>query len=472
MFNSFKKFKSKARFQAIFASILLGIGLSVATLAVMMVTLKIQGKGAELIHYGICGALAVLIPLILYFIFMPSDRRLAKRLDSLYTLDEKVSTMVELREAEGGFATLQREDADERLGKQPIKMLKSRQLVAGLLVFFISIVCFAGAWMLPVKADEGEPPIDAFDKQWLITAIGEIITKVEGSYINENLKEKTLTELNGLLDVVEESNYLSEMKAKAITVVLSINSALAEVNSAEALAVTFAQSQNEKITALAKEFEALSGTGLKKAIEALGKSLENASYDDANFVADEFNSYLASSGVRSDDPVYAVLKGLSAMLKAGSGNISDEFDDAGAALSQELLLQKLNRTEIDSVIGKLCDLFGITVDDLTAVDPDTDIDLRDPSNDAPVTDDSEVEEPENNMGSGGLGTGEVIYGSNDLVFDPDTNTYRPYGELLNEYFAKANEQITDGKTSDKITDAAEEYFAKLFGSSAGNDDNN
>ena len=76
------------------------------------------------------------------------------------------------------------------------------------------------------------------------------------------------------------------------------------------------------------------------------------------------------------------------------------------------------------------------------------------------------------MGSGGLGTGEVIYGSNDLVFDPDTNTYRPYGELLNEYFAKANEQITDGKTSDKITDAAEEYFAKLFGSSAGNDDNN
>ena len=70
-----------------------------------------------------------------------------------------------------------------------------------------------------------------------------------------------------------------------------------------------------------------------------------------------------------------------------------------------------------------------------------------------------------NIGSGGLGTGEVIYGSNDMVYDPDSNTYVPYGQLLNEYFAKANEQITDGRTSDEISDAAEKYFGILFGGS-------
>ena len=67
------------------------------------------------------------------------------------------------------------------------------------------------------------------------------------------------------------------------------------------------------------------------------------------------------------------------------------------------------------------------------------------------------------MGSGGLGTGDFIYGSNDLVFDPYTGTYRPYGEIINDYFVKANEQITDGKTSDEIADAVEEYFDMLFG---------
>ena len=87
----------------------------------------------------------------------------------------------------------------------------------------------------------------------------------------------------------------------------------------------------------------------------------------------------------------------------------------------------------------------------------------------PPIDDGEGEEPDKNINSGGLGTGEVIYGSNDLVFDPDTNTHRPLGEILGDYFAKANEKITDGKASDELSDAAEEYFGSLFDGAPKND---
>ncbi len=471
MFNSFYKFKSRVRRQAVFASLLLGIGSSVVALAVMMLVSKLSGKEAELLYYFLLGGVAIPISFILYFILMPSERRLAKRLDSVYSLNEKVSTMIELRHDEGGFAALQREDADERLGNQQKKMIKSKPLIAGLLVFFISLGCFFGAWILPVKAGSGETPIDEFDKQWIITALAEIITIVENSYTNENLKSETLDELNSLLDFVEESSYLSEMKAKAITTVIEINKSLAKANSAEALSVTFAQSSNENILSLSKALGELSGSGTKNALETLGESLDNVSYDDANFVADEFNSYLASSGVRSDDPIYVIFKGLSAELKDGSGNIADEFADAGKKISSEIIVQNVNRSTINVVINKLCSLFGITEDDLVAADPDTDIDLRDPSTENNPFVDPPVDDPENTIGSGGLGTGDVIYGSNDLVYDPDTNTYRPYGELLNEYFAKANEQITDGKTSDKISDAAEDYFGKLFGGTAENENN-
>ena len=464
MSKSFNRFKIKVRLQSIFASILLGIGVSAIALAVTMLTLKLSGREPTLLHYGICGGAAVLISLLLYFIFMPSDRRLAKRLDSFYTLDEKVITMLELRDDDGVFATLQREDADERLGNKPRKALKSKQLVAGILVFFISLGCLAGAWLIPVKAEGGEDPIDEFDKQWLMTAIAELISTVENSYINELLRTETLAELNSLLDFVEDSSYLSEMKAKAITSVIAINSSLKKANSAEALSLTFAQSTNPNIQSLGKALGELSGSGSKNALEALGESLDGAGQDDITFAADEINSYLASSGVRSDDAVYNLFKGLVAVLKSGADGISDEFTDAGKKLSTEIIVQNVNRATMNIVINKLCSLFGITEDDLIAVDPDTDIDLRDPSDNTGLpSDDGEGKEPENNIGSGGLGTGDVIYGSNDLVFDPDTNTYRPYGELLNEYFAKANEQITDGKTSDEISDAAEEYFGTLFG---------
>ena len=50
-----------------------------------------------------------------------------------------------------------------------------------------------------------------------------------------------------------------------------------------------------------------------------------------------------------------------------------------------------------------------------------------------------------------------------MVYDPYTNTYRPYGEILNEYYAKVNEYITDGKTSEEISEALERYFGILYG---------
>lgn len=462
MSKSFLVFKRKVRAQSIIAAILLGLGISAAVLAVITLIGRYSGNTPTTLHYVLTGAAAIILSVALYFIFMPSDKRLARRLDTLYSLDEKVSTMVELRNVDSAFAALQREDADTRLGEKPRRAVKSRQLIAGLLVFAISVCFTVGAWLIPVKADDGETPIDEFDKQWLITAIGELITMVENSYVNEGLRESTLNALNSLLDFAMESDYLSEMKAEAITTVLSINSALKTANSAEALSVKLAESSNEKIIALAKELASLSGSASKNALIELGEYVDGVSSDDAVFVADELNSYLASSGIRNDDALYAIFKSLVSAIKDFE-DIEDAFDSAAKKLSSEIIVQNVNKSTINIVINKLCNLFGITENDLKAEDPDVDIDIRDPDDQGQTPPDDGVEEPDTNIGSGGLGTGDVVYGSDDMIFDPDTNTYRPFGEMLNDYFAKANEKITDGKTSDEISDAAEEYFGTLFG---------
>lgn len=467
MSKSFNKFKRRVRAQSIAVSALLGVGVSAVGLAAVILAGKLGSNAVKPIFYLFAAVFAAALSLVLYFIFMPSDKRLAKRLDSLYGLDERVSTMVELRDDEGVFARLQREDADLRLGEKPIKSLKARQLVAGLLVFFISVGCIVGALIVPAKADGGESVIDEFDKQWIITAIGELITTVENAYINENLRGDALAELNSLLDFVESSDYLSEMKTKAISTVLGINSALVEANSAESLSVVFSESSNEAVKTLAKSLGELAGSGSKNALISLGESIAASGADDRDFTADELDSYLAASGVHSGDTLYLLFKGLTSAVRDGS-DIEDEFSGAATALNAEVIVQNVNRSTMRIVINKLCNLFGITEDDLTAVDPDTDIDIGDSGTELPP-DDSEGEEPDKNIGTGGLGTGEVIYGSNDLVFDPDTNTHRPLGELLGDYFAKANEQITDGKASEELSDAAEEYFGALFDGAPKND---
>ena len=424
---------------------------------------KLAGGGVNTLYYAAFGGGALLVATVLYFLLMPSDRRLAKRLDKVYSLDEKVATMVELREDTGVFAALQREDADVRLGEKRTGELKSKPLVAGLLVFFIAVGSAVGAWVLPARADGGETPIDEFDKQWLITAIGELITTVENSYIDDTLKSEVLTELKSLLTFVEGSQLLSEMKAETIGTVIAINSSLNRANSAERLAVELEATADATLADLGKAMGDLSGTSSKKALEALGSTIAGAGKSDASFIADMINSCLERSGVRTDDSLYMLFKSLTATVKNDYSEVEDEFESGAKTLSATVIVQNVNRATMTIVINKLCSLFGITEDDIRQVDPEADVDLRDPSEPEENPDDSEVEEPEGNMGSGGLGTGDVIYGSNDLVFDPYTGTYRPYGEIINDYFVKANEQITDGKTSEEISDAVEEYFDILFG---------
>lgn len=463
MGKNFIKFRRKVRTEAIASSLLLGFGAGVFGYAVMAIVFKLCGRTLPTFWYAVFGGGAVLTSLILYFIFTPSDKRLAKRLDSVYSLDEKISTMVELRESDDGFAVLQREDAEEKLGEKPMRALKSKQLIAGILVFAIAAGSLTGAVLVPAKAEAGEAEIGAFDKEWIITTLNELISIVEGSYIDDTLKATSLDELRSLLAFVEESQLLSEMKAEAIKTVIAINRALNTANSAEAIGEQLLLSQDKNIVSLGKEMQELSGSGSKKALLTLGEAISAASVQDASFTAEEIITYINASGVRADDELALMFKTLASVAKNNHADAADEFDTAGTKLSSALLIQKVNKSTISIVITRLCNLFGITESDINTVDPESDIEIGSPSDDNDVPgDDTEVEEPDGGIGSGGLGTGDVIYGSNDLIFDPYTNTYRPYGEVINDYFAKANEQITDGKTSEDITDAAEKYFDTLF----------
>ena len=465
MSKSFNKFKRRVRAQAIASAVLWGLAIGLIAFSVFTLFAKLFGNELDPIYYAVFGGGAALVALALYFILMPSDIRLAKRLDVLYSLDEKVATMVVLKDKDDPFVLLQREDADEKLGEKPQKELKSKPLVAGLLVLFIAIGSVVGAMLMPVKAEAGEAPIDEFDKQWLITAIGELITTVESAYIDDGLRQDTLVELRSLLSFVEGSELLSEMKAEAVKTVIAINRALVKANSADALGKKMLTSSTAEMAELGTAMTELSGTNSKKALQALGTAASAGTSADAAFIADELDTYLQQSGVRSDEALYMLFKGLVSTLKTDYQAAEDEFDKASKTLSSAVVVQNVNKTTVNVVINKLCNLFGITESDIAEVDPDADIVIRDPSQSDETVDDSEVDEPEGDMGSGGLGTGEVIYGSNDLIYDPYTNTYRPYGEVLNDYFVKANEQITDGKTSDEISDAVEEYFDILFGGS-------
>ena len=464
MGKNFKRFKRKTRLNAIISSIMLGLGVGIVSAAVIMLVFKLTGNDPTLLYYAFSAVGAVVFGVGMYFILMPSDVRLASRLDKTYELDEKISTMIEFQNENSDFILLQREDADEKLGEKPMKQFKSKHLIAAVLVFTISLGCMAGAWFIPAKAEETETPISEFDKEWLITALRELIAMVDSSFMADSLKADVLTELNSLFSFVEGSVLMSEMKAEAIDTVNSIDRMLKVANSASSIGAEFETSADEYIAKLGKELSSLTGSGAKKALDNLAEHLVTLDSTDVSLVADEMTFHLSKVTASSDDLILMSFKTLAAKLRTG-GSIKDLCKETGKEISNEIIVQYVNRTTVEDVVQTLCNLFGISKSDL-APDVSTlpDDNDRDPEDSGDLGNGT-VDEPEGPIGSGGLGTGDVIYGSNDLIFDPDKNAHVPYGDVLNDYFAKANEQITDGRVSEEISDAAEEYFGALFGGS-------
>ena len=86
--------------------------------------------------------------------------------------------------------------------------------------------------------------------------------------------------------------------------------------------------------------------------------------------------------------------------------------------------------------------------------------------------DEEEENENSGVNQGGIGSGETIYGSDDMVYDPDTGAYVKYGEIINAYYAKYSQLMIDGKLPEDVAKKLAEYFDTLFNGADKEETNN
>ncbi len=121
MGKHFLRIKKRTRLNALISSVSIGIGTAVAALSVILLLTKLELMAGSVLYYILCAVGAAVISLVLYLLLMPSDRRLARRLDREHSFDEKIRTMVQFKDSDDDFVKLQREDADIRLADIRIK---------------------------------------------------------------------------------------------------------------------------------------------------------------------------------------------------------------------------------------------------------------------------------------------------------------------------------------------------------------
>ena len=138
--------------------------------------------------------------------------------------------------------------------------------------------------------------------------------------------------------------------------------------------------------------------------------------------------------------------------------------EAEEALDAALYIQATNEEVEDDTIYTLLSIFGIKASEVPEHifnDPD------DPRGE----EDYEPEDDPDQIHAGGLGSGEMIFGSDDTIYDPDREAYVTYGEVIGDYYARISELLVDGNLPAELQNALSDYFAILFNGSENKENN-
>lgn len=463
MGKGFSKFKRKLRVGAIIRALLCGLSLGTATLALLWLADKLTATQPDFVAHGLCaGIVAVLSFAAVWLILLPTRKRIARRVDRQLALGEKVQTMVEFRHDESAMAVLQREDTDRILRETKGRRVKGVCTWLFLLMPVIAVTLLAGTVLVPAKEPTEPPP--AVDNNFSLTpwqeqALKDLIEKVRTSDMEATPKEGTVKQLESLLIKLRNVRKETAMKEAVIATVEGIHGVVSEYNTYDLIASAMYGSPSKPVQELGSAIDSLKPLLVGEWTNTTKETLaENPAA--AVTLASGIRQALTLSKVDASNEVCIALSALAEGLEQVTAETPAEVRnsllwEAEEALDNALFIQAVNEEVEDDTIYTLLSIFGIKASEL----PDSIFnDPDDPRGEGNY----EPDENPDKLHSGGMASGEMIFGSNDTIYDPEREDYVTYGEVIDGYFARITEMLVDGQLSAEMEEALSDYFAYLF----------
>ena len=525
MSENFLKIKKKYMTIAIIAGAVLGACLGVALTCTLAVVFK---SCAVNFHWALYIPIALVLSAgagyLFFLILRPDDKRIAKKLDKEFALNQKVQTMVEYAGVEGDLPELQRQQTNEVLGGVAKKRVSLKWLAKFAVVPVVAAaMLFAGIFVPAKKSGNADSPFDITDVHE--TALKNLIADVESSSLETGLKTFTVLELNGLLDMVKQAEYQSTMKSAVISSVHNIDNLVGSANSylkidamlkADDVLQTFSTAivngvvdyknnaslttmkavrdreadADERITYVLENWESkfLADYAPKAEDDEQGTPIspEQAAINLTPFAAalkDRLEKLAPAFGAEQQaikeaetvDALYSCLCGLSERLSRLTGESGTVGYNAASYYSAiegcfdsfiengvvALATQSYNCMMDDYIRNALSRIFSINRSEFGSN-----------ANIAPAPTEDVIGSDGRKPTSGGYGPGNHIYGSDDKVLDPDSGEIKEYGSLIdpdkpengtiyNKYYNRAMEYVQSGACSDEVAAYIRQYFASL-----------
>ena len=498
MGEGFKKFKKRATLSAILKSAIVGVFCALLAIGLALLIVKAKGVRKEWYLYVIAGACALCAGFGVTFLFtVQGDKKLAKRIDGDYALNEKVQTMVEFSGQEGAILGLQRKDANETLKNLPRKKPSFKRIWQYIAVSVVGCAVFVTGVIFPSRYTP-TIPADGFEiDPWQSVALSQLVAEVNGSELEEKVKTPVSEALGTLLEELKSENSGSSMRRKVTETVKTTDEAVIAANTYRDIATAMheaevreklnsfksaiikaaeAHGDRSKITSIqsvseiAEKSEENIGAALGVFVKAFETSVNDCAANDklAGVVAD-FRGALNLS--MDDETLYEKMQNdtLYLALSEFSSNLGgveegykgeslsnlrqyvQEACESFVSAAQDPLATQCYNNAMDAYVrNRLAEIFKVHFDDFAGLN------LTDGSDDDGSDDD-------NKGNTGGAGDNENV-GNDEKVFDPVNEEYLRFIDLWAKgelgYEKKVKDYI-DSLEDPELKEYLENYFHEI-----------
>ena len=485
MRDSFNKFKKIIILEVLIKCLVIGFSIGLISFSIPLIVIKLKELDFKTIYLVLIALGAwIIISGVLFLLLKPNDKKIAKRIDTDLKLKEKVQTMLEFEKEDSFMINLQREDTIKTLSSSSIKELTIKISLFLIILFSLSMVLGVTAVAIPAPEvitpcekhiDEnvdgicdvcGEvveiDPNYQIDK-WEILSILQLIEKVEKSNIDEHLKALYITELTKLVVDLESVDKVSQMTAVVKTLISKLELELDIVNTNNEVYSVLKTSDIGLIIGMAEDIRVLNVEKVSDALDGF-LILISGSKEAIREVETSFGQLLKSSNLNKNDELYLALVAFGNAINDCSANsdvntaVKEAIKNNKERVVLDLTKQKENSDITEYVVTGLKEIFGIIDDGENNTNND---DSNQDSNNSNDRDDDIDEDELENGNSGGLGTGEVIYGSDDTFFDPEQG-YVEYGDVVTQYYSDIFQKLNEGILPEEYREYFEKYFDILL----------
>ncbi len=503
-----RKLRLEAAVKALLAGLLAGLSIGIVITVVSRIT-RWECDLLTAMTYSICAALIIAVPV--YFIYRPNMKKTARRIDK-EGFEERAETMLALEKDGSYIASLQREDARERLSKIktshiPMRIGYRPFAAVGALIVALSLIS-----MLPYRSLEATaeplPPEVVEESRIIADLIAQLRETVEQAEVSEDIRaeldqivdelEASVTDLDSTL---EKAAKISEARTKILAIIeretgnKDIGDILEEDEDTKELGEAINSQDNDK---------------LHEAVENLRDEMLSLPEDERQQwfkdMADKLNSAVEAAGDETGDQIIEALKQLAQSFEDAAAQYDDETienpDDSavtegglGLSGAEQAIADETDRRnelsdELQEIVGIIEDardeLFGTT-----GGEDEGSGEASGGNEEAPGTEDGETSDGNAADGEGG-GTGSGgdageeeddetffdpsqvgdIFGQDDFELTDEDFIRDVYEQIIvegevsykdsyYEYYADALESISRSEIPDSLKDVIIAYFTSL-----------